>query len=402
MFNLSAVWWFVLAGLGVAFPYWTLYLRENAGLTGTQVGLVAATLPFFGLIAQPLWGFVADRTGQRVRVLTGLCIGAAAGYVVLGFADGIVMLMLASASLALFSTAVIPNAVAVSLAALNDDSATAFGRVRVLGTLGFAASVGLFPYVLRFVQARFPVAPGRETGGEPHLELLFFVAAGLLLCAGLFASRIERDGNVSIRASRKDWRLLVDNGPFVRVLVFTFLSYLFIQGPMVLFPILVRAQGGGIEAISEMWLLMLALEVPLVFYFGASVARVGARGVIAIGIGAAALRWGVSGFVEDLRWVYAAQLLHGVTVWGIILGVPLYVDRAIPERLRATGQGLLAMIGVSLGSILSNVGAGWLTEAVGPKAPAQVASIAALLLTFALPFALPAVRTRPADAEPAD
>jgi MFS family permease len=111
--------------------------------------------------------------------------------------------------------------------------------------------------------------------------------------------------------------------------------------------------------------------------------------VIAIGMIAAAVRWGVSGFAEDLRWVYLAQILHGVTVWGIILGAPVYVDAVVPARLRSTAQALLAMVGVSLGSILSNVGAGWLSDVVGPRAPAQVAGVMGLMLTLALPWMLP-------------
>jgi MFS family permease len=120
--------------------------------------------------------------------------------------------------------------------------------------------------------------------------------------------------------------------------------------------------------------------------------------VIAIGTLAAAVRWTTSGFAEDLRLVHLAQVLHGVTVWGIILGVPFYVDRVVPERLRATAQGMLAMVGISLGSILSNLTAGWLTEAFGPTVPARLAGVASLVLLAALPWVIPPLR----EADPRD
>jgi hypothetical protein len=44
------------------------------------------------------------------------------------------------------------------------------------------------------------------------------------------------------------------------------------------------------------------------------------------------------------------------------------------------------MIGISLGSLLSNISAGFLVEWVGPRAPAQVAGIASLVLALALPL----------------
>jgi len=150
---------------------------------------------------------------------------------------------------------------------------------------------------------------------------------------------------MAVQAAAGDWRELLHNRRFVRVLAFTFLTYFSTQGAMVLFPILVHAQGGGIEAISRMWLVMLALEVPLVAAFGAAVGRLGPRGVIALGTAAAALRWTTSGFADELILVHAAQVLHGVTVFGIILGVPFYVDRVVPD-LTLTG------IAVSLRTML--------------------------------------------------
>ena len=89
----------------------------------------------------------------------------------------------------------------------------------------------------------------------------------------VFAARLPEAGGGQSRAARGEWRGLLRNHAFIRLLGFIFLTYLFMQGPMLLFPILVRAQGGGIDAISHMWGLMVILEVPLVFYLGAGVSR---------------------------------------------------------------------------------------------------------------------------------
>lgn len=396
-FALGLVWWFTFAGLGLIFPFYSLYLGENAGLPGTQVGLVMATLPLMGLLAQPLWGQVADRTGLRTGVLSLLAAGASLGYAGLTQAEGFGGFLICTALLALFSTALIPSCVAVTLALLPDGPG--FGRARVMGTLAFGVSAASLPFVLRAFQQTGYAAPPARPEGEAGLELIFGLAAAFLALAALLSLRLPVKGSVTVRAGPGEWRALFRNPPFVRILLFTFLAYLSMQGPMVLFPILVRDQGGGIDAISRMWILMIALEVPLVYYFGATLNRVGTRGVIAIGIGAATLRWALSGYCDDLGWVYGAQLLHGVTVWGIVLGTPFYANEVVPPHLRSTAQGVLAMLGISLGSMLSNVGAGWLTDSIGPRAPAQVGSVLALLLTLALPWMLPA--RPPGDPPPA-
>ena len=378
--NLGALWWLILGALGLFFPFYTLYLKDGVGLSGTAVGIVAATLPTMGLVAQPLWGRIADRTGSRTRVLVWVCIGASVGYSALAWPSSAIGMILGTLFLAFFSTALIPSCVSVSLASLPAPNARAYGRVRVLGTIGFAVSVGLTPYALRL----FDAAAGLPDADS--LGYLLPIAGGLILCAAWTAGRLPTAGPVGLRAQGGDWRDLFRNGRFVRVLIFSFLTYLFTQGAMVLFPLLIRAQGGGLFAISHMWLLMLALEVPLVMAFGSAVERIGARGIIAIGTLAAAARWLISGFSDDIFIIGAVQILHGVTVWGIILALPFHVDRVVPPHLRATAQGLLAMVGVSLGSILSNLGAGWLTDRFGSSTPARIAGVACLMLAVTLPL----------------
>jgi MFS family permease len=135
--------------------------------------------------------------------------------------------------------------------------------------------------------------------------------------------------------------------------------------------------------------------IPLVAFSGASLERVGARGLLAIGVLCGGVRWLVCGFSEDLAWIYPVQILHGVVVAGLVIGGPLYVEAVVPERLRSTGQGLLAMVGVSIGGISSQVSAGWLLEHVGSDAPYAVGGIGALVLACLVPVLLPATTSRP-------
>jgi hypothetical protein len=45
---MPCVWFFCLGGLGIFFPFFSLYLRENAGLSGSQMGLVLSMVPLIG------------------------------------------------------------------------------------------------------------------------------------------------------------------------------------------------------------------------------------------------------------------------------------------------------------------------------------------------------------------
>lgn len=400
VFPLALFWFVYMGALGIFFPYYSMYLRENLGLSGTQLGLILAIMPLVGIVAQPFWGQVADRTGARSRVLALLALGAAFGYLALAAVSGFTALVLATAALAFFSTAVLPVTISVSLATLSDAGPYAYGRVRVWGTLGFLILVIGFPWMLHHIQALRGIVliPGGPS--EPGLEVMFIITAVLVFGAAVVSLFFPREGVVALRAPRGDWRGLVRNGPVIRFLFFVLGAYMFLTGPMWLFPIYVRAHGGDMDAIRRMWILMLIVEIPLVAYSGAGIKHLGARGLLALGVFAGGLRWIVSGLSDDLYVIYAFQMLHGVMVAGLLLGGPLYLDAVVPERLRSTGQALLTMVGVGIGGIASNTAAGWLFEHVGPDAPYVVGGVGALVLSCFVHKILPPVDVAKSSPDP--
>ena len=369
-----------MGALGMFFPFYGLYLRENAGLSGTQLGWVLAMMPLVGLVAQPFWGQVADRTGARGRILTILSLGAAFGYLVLGAANGFLAILVAATVLAVFTAAVMPITMSVSLAVLRDAGPHAYGFVRVWGTIGFFLLVVSFPWILdRYQEARGLVS---EPGGssEPGLGIMFIVTAALVFVAALISLCLPREGAISLRAARGDWKELLKNRAFVRFLLFALAAYFFLQGPMWLFPILIRDRGGDIDTIRGMWILMLAVEIPLVLSTGSGIKRFGARGLLALGVLASGVRWILCGVIDDLTLLYPVQALHGVTVVGLLVGGPLYLDAVTPERLRSTAQALLSMAGMGIAGIASNAGTGWLLEYVGTSSPYIIGGIGSLAL----------------------
>jgi PPP family 3-phenylpropionic acid transporter len=393
---LAAYWFLFLGGLGVIFPYQSLYFSENVALLGRELGLLLAVRPLVGMAAQPMWGQLADRTGSRTRTLVLLTAGTALGYALLAQAKGFWVLMAAMAFLAIFSSAAMPIAVSVCMAALGKRAAETFGRVRMWGTVGFLVMMVSFPMLLHRIQAARGLV--REPGGpsEPGLELIFYVAAAVSAVAAWIAWRLPRSGAMAVRSRRGDLRLLLRHPPYRRLLCFAFLGHLFHQAPIQFFPLFIRAHGGSIDTVSQMWILMLLIEIPLVYYLGVVVRRIGIRGLLTIGVLADGFRWLVCSLVGELSFLYPLMLLHGLVVAGLFVGSALYVEAAVPERLRSTGQGLLAMIGFSCAGVFSALGGGLLLERFGPDTVCRVAGIGGLLLGLALPLLLPRPE-RPAE-----
>jgi len=285
---ISLVWFFSLGGLGIFFPFYSMYLKENAGLSGVELGVVLATIPAVGIAAQPFWGIVADRTGLRARVLAVLCLGAAFAYTAIGSAHGFAAIFLATALLASFSAPLVPTSVSVTLALAGRAGPHAFGRIRVWGTVGFLVLVVSFPFVLDAAEAW--LRPSPSDASEPALGVMFPATGAMLLVASIFAGALPRTEMLSVRSHPGDWRRLLAHGPYLRVLVFALIGYLCLQGPMQMFAVFVRANGGSIESVSRMWVLMVALEIPLIAMSGATFARFGPRGLLGIGVATGGLR----------------------------------------------------------------------------------------------------------------
>ncbi len=376
---LTLFWFTYFGSLGIFYPYFSLYLRENAGLSGTELGIVLAISPMIGMIAQPFWGQVADRTGARSGILAWLTLGTALSYLVLGSVEGFWPIVIAMVGMALVGTAVFPIMISVSLAILREAGPHAFGRVRVWGTVGFFALVLIFPWLLKNLSIAQEISTV-SNASQPALGLMFPITAALVFLSAGIAFFLPRKGAVAFRAARGDWRELLGNRAFRRFLVFSLIAHFLMHGPMWLFPLFVRSRGGDMDMIRGMWILMLTFEIPLVLLTGSGLKRFGARGLLAVGVTVGGLRWLLCALITDPMILFAVQALHGVTVVGLNLGSPLYLDVVAPEKLRSTAQGILSMVSAGIAGIASNLSAGWLIDRFGVDLLYFICGIGALML----------------------
>lgn len=381
--RLSAFWFFFLGGWGVFFPYYSLYLSRELSLPASQVGVVMAVIPLLGLLAQPLWGQLADRTGSRRIVLAIVAAGAATAALGLVLPRGFWPAAAATGIFAAFSTSVPSMSNAVTLAGVGRQDIGRYGRIRMWGTVGFLVMVIVFP---RFLTA---VGEASVPGGGGGLAWMFPATAALLYPAALLALGLPETSALGLRSERGDLRRLLRHRPVFRLLVFVFLVHLFIQGPINLFPLYVSDRGGDASTVGRMWILMLLLEIPLIGFSGVTLRRLGARGLLRMGLATESLRWIVCAFAEDLAVAGAVQVLHGVGVAGILIGGPLYLEQSAPERLRSTGQALVASVTFGAGAILSNTAFGFLVERFGVSVPYAISGVGALLLAIGVRAYLP-------------
>ena len=380
------------AALGVYFPFFSGYLEQTLAFRGVQIGALFAVPPLVSLIAQPFWSYVADRTGSRARVLTLLSFGTASGYALLTLPRSFLPMMCAVTWLSFFSSAQMSMAVAVSLSVIARDAKhVPFGHVRVWGTLGFFLTVLGVPPLVHQLALR------AGTSEPAQFHLVFGLAGALAVCASAIAFGLPSvSEHERVRMARGEQRLLLRNTGYLRVLLVVALAYAFMQGPMILFPVYIHSRGGDHATISYMWAFSLTTETVLMFASAALYRRFGPKLTIAFGVVAWGARWIICGLCYDLRFVYPLQTLHGAMVMSLQVGAPLLIETFVPERMRASGQAGLNMVGSSLGGLVSSMLAGLLFDAAGIDVVMLLGGGAGLLLGLATPWILP----QPATAAP--
>ena len=99
--RLSSFYLFYFALLGTLVPYWSLYLQDR-GFAAAQIGLLMAIPQITKLGAPNLWGWLADRTGQRLRIIRAGNLLAAIIFTGVFVADGFWSMVIVLAGFSFF------------------------------------------------------------------------------------------------------------------------------------------------------------------------------------------------------------------------------------------------------------------------------------------------------------
>ncbi len=363
-----------MAALGAIFPFFSLYFKTFLGLDGLTLGIILAIGPLFGILASPFWGFVADTTGYRKEILIIMTIGSSMGYMFIQDIEQLIVLILALAFLSVFTSPVMPMATSLTFGILGKMNSINFGKIRVWGTIGYLSSVVLIPLALTFIEG----SNLKEISGS--LRSIFPLASILCLIACLPLFRVkDKGGESTIKSNPKDISILMKSSSYKRLLIVSFFTFLLLSSPISLFPLLVIEMGGNIQQIGFLWIPMLVLEIPLIFYASAWLRKFGAKNFILIGILCDGLRWLATIIISDLFWIFFFQLFHGIVVVGLFIGMQMYVENELSENLRSTAQTLLGMI-MGLGSVLSFIWSGLILEFFDVVTPFFISGFFAIIL----------------------
>jgi MFS transporter, PPP family, 3-phenylpropionic acid transporter len=356
------------ATAGVLAPYLPLYLQHR-GLSAVEIGIVLAMGQAMRLAGPNLWGWLADRRGQRLLILRWTALAACLSFAAIFAPGGFVLLFTVMLFVNFFMTAQMPLGEAITAAYLRTDAAAPhaarlYGRLRACGSIGFIVLV-LAAGML------FDLA---GIGWQPVLAL------GLFSLTAWAAFRVREHvvpdpvhKRVSVRSRLRE--------PRVQWFFLSAALMVFAHGALYTYLSLYLAQlGYSKTAIGVFWVVGVVVEIAFFYTQGRFFRRFGAFALLNAAFLLAVLRFFL--IAEFANWwllLLFAQVLHAATFAVHHSASILTVQQWFPGAAAARGQALYVSFGYGLGGTAGSLLAAWLWSAVGPSAAFLSSSAAAAL-----------------------
>lgn len=357
--RLSSFYFLYFACLGVMVPYWSLYL-EATGLGAPAIGAVLAAGAATRIVGPNFWGWLADRSGERLRIIRLTGVAALVTFAGLLADPSLGWLLLVVVVHTFFWNGIIAQYEVITLSSLGAE-VHRYGLVRLWGSVSFVLTVIGAGVLFDRLDVRH----------LPWVMLVLFAA----LVGGSYAIREadapargrEPGGLRSLLASRTLW---------------AFLAAAFLMqaahGPYYgFFSLLLDRHGYDRAQIGYLWALGVLAEVVLFAFIHRLMLRHTLRRLALASLLLAALRWLMIGLAVGVAPVLVvAQLLHAASFACFhAVGVE-YVRRHFGLQHQGQGQALYSAVSFGAGGAVGAFASGWLWE-LDPRLVFVAAAIAA-------------------------
>ena len=344
-----SIYYFLFYGaFSVLLPFLAIFYKAQ-GLTGAQIGLLAAISPIISFFGAPLWTGAADAS-HRHKLVTMVSILGVVGicFIIPGIASfGGLLLMI---SLYAFFGAPTASLVDSAVLTMLGDRKEHYGRVRLWGTIGYGV---IAPFAGNLI-------------GRLGLKWAFWGYALLMFGGFLIITQIPFRQSRSNGSFRGGMRVLFANRPWMLFLVMVFIAgignatinnYLFVY---------MQSLGASNTLMGFALTVSTLSEIPAMFFSDRLLRRFGARGMLIIAMTTIGLRLICYSLTTQPWVVLVIQLCHGLTFAAIYTAGVYYADQVAPPGMKATTQGMFSGTLMGFGAAAGGLLGGILLDSFSP------------------------------------
>lgn len=351
---------FYYSSIGLFLPFLPLLFSQK-GLSNWQIGVLFSLGPLVIITMQPIWGFISDRM-KTVKKLVIFQLSVTALLSLLVFRlSSFEHLLPALLLFNIFSFPIIPLTDSLTLASIRN-TGDHYGSFRLWGSLGFGFSAVFFGIFFRFHSLDlFPACY--------FLIILLCIALSIFLSDAVYKGR---------RASLKDVRELASSRRVITFLILTAFLSSANRANDAFMGIFIREIGGTSETVGYAWMVAALSEVPVMAAGGWLLARFSELRLLTAAAAVFSVRWALFSFVSEPWLIVLIQLTHSVSFGMFFMCSVSYMSRLVPDRLRSSGQGLLASFLGGLAGIAGSTLGGALMTGYGSRTLYTACTLVAL------------------------
>jgi len=359
-----AFYFLYFAGAVAVFNYLALYF-QGQGLPGTQIGVLMGMMSMIGLFSGPLWSALADASQRHRLILSSAMLGNLIAVFLFPFFNSFWWFLVLIIVDSIFAGPIQSMADNATMTMLGDEKEL-YGRIRIGGTIGW----GLAAPIVGVVVARYGMRYNFS-----FYSVMFLIALIALQQMHFSSHKTEDSFWRGVRGLLTDRKWIV----FLIIVIIAasgngvINNYLFVY---------LQKIGTGPAWMGWAVTISTAVEMPALFFANRMLKKLGARGLLLLGLASMALRCGLYGLVNVPWGALTIQLLQFVTfpiLW--VAGVS-YANENAPAGMGATAQSIFNSAFMGIGSAAGGFFGGVLLQYLG---------VQNMFLTFGLVMLLAAL-----------
>jgi len=339
---------FLFFGLLALFiPFLPVYLGQQ-GLSTSEIGLIIGTGGFVTLIAQPLWGFISDKT-KTIRIVMLILVSCTAvfGYFLFSV-DSFLLLIIFALFVYFFLMPLDPLTESMNFT-VSETAGISYGSVRTYGALGYAVLSLIAGYAMDYF-------------GMSSVSILFVVLGILAFGVIWLMPEVQASTKPVTIAGLKQ---VLTNKEMLLFLGLVFISSVPARMNDTFLGIHILTLGGDTSLVGIAFFLSATSEI-VIFALSFWWLRKGKElEIITIATFFYFLRFFASAFVSSPMLLTLLQVLQMLTFPVFYTAAIQYLYQIMPKEWRATGQTVLALLFFGMSGIIASYAGGYLYKGFG-------------------------------------
>lgn len=323
-------------------PFLMLFFQQK-GLTFAQIGIASAVFSIVGVFTQPLWGFITDKYLNKRVTLIMLCVCCSIMIFSFLMVDSVSTVIISVVLLAIFQSSVYPIADAYSYEIIAHNPQIQYGRVRLMGNIGYAVGALILGLIIQ----------------NYGLRISYFIYSIVMLVGCFVIANVKFTyKNASEKINLRDGLKLFADQRYSILLIAALVCNIAIGGNVSYLAILIQSTGGNTGNLGFVWFLIAISALPVLYFGKRLITKYNKLNILLIGVVFYAIRFFLDSLFTSYDLIIMIQLLESVSYPLFLLGTLEYLNKITPDKVKTTAMTFYTAaygVGGFIGNIIGGV-----------------------------------------------